>query len=224
MTFKLPSLKRNSNANKPLVCHDLPLFQWGNLREKEEAIGRGSFGLTFVARNGHGEKVAIKKLLSEDDRGKSRFIKEEKIIHGINSEHIVKFKAACMESCAMMCEYLVFDFASFGGSFNVSSLHRLLQHLHINGATDQFPLQKRLPWNRQPGLHTCITWKVMKMHTSLSESIKLSILIDCPLFFPKTKGFIAMLTSVMVSDDFPSFRLLEFGCFFPIPPFHDFIF
>ena len=71
MTFKLPSLNRNSNANKSLVCHDLPLFQWGNLREKEEAIGRGSFGLTFVARNGHGEKVAIKKLLSEDDQGKS---------------------------------------------------------------------------------------------------------------------------------------------------------
>ena len=55
MTFKLPSLKGKSNADKPLVCHGLTLFQWGNLREKEEPIGRGSFGLVFVARNGHGE-------------------------------------------------------------------------------------------------------------------------------------------------------------------------
>ena len=47
--------------------HGLPLFQWGNLREKEDPIGRGTFGLVFVARNGHGEKVVIKKLLSEDD-------------------------------------------------------------------------------------------------------------------------------------------------------------
>ena len=58
MTFKLPSLKGKSNADKCLVCHGLPLFQWGNLRDKEP-IGRGSFGLVFVARNKHGEKVVI---------------------------------------------------------------------------------------------------------------------------------------------------------------------
>ena len=133
--FKLPSpVKGKSNANKSLLCHGLPLFQWGNLREKEEVIGRGSFGLVFVARNGHGEKVVIKKLLSEDDQEKRLFIKEVKILHGVNSEHIVKFKAACMEPYAMMLEYLFFDFASFGGSIIVSSLNRLLQHLHMNGA------------------------------------------------------------------------------------------
>ena len=48
-----------------------------------------------------------------------------------DSEHIVKFKAACMEPCAIMLEYLFFDFAPFGGSGIVSSLDRLLQHLHI---------------------------------------------------------------------------------------------
>ena len=133
--FKLPSpVKGKSNANKSLLCHGLPLFQWGNLREKEEVIGRGSFGLVFVARNGHGEKVVIKKLLSEDDQEKRLFIKEVKILHGVYSEHIVKFKAACMEPYAMMLEYLFFDFASFGGSIIVSSLNRLLQHLHMNRA------------------------------------------------------------------------------------------
>ena len=72
MTFKLPSLKGKFNADKSLVCYGLPPFQWANLRES------GSFGLVFVARNGHGEKVVIKKLLSEDDQAKRLFIKEAK--------------------------------------------------------------------------------------------------------------------------------------------------
>ena len=67
MTFKLPSLKGKSYADKSLACHGLPLFQWGNLRGKEDSIGRRTFGLVFVTRNGHGEKVVIRKLLSEDD-------------------------------------------------------------------------------------------------------------------------------------------------------------
>ena len=152
MTFKLPSLKGKSNADKSLVSHGLPLFQWGNLQEKEEPIGRGSFGLVFVARNGHGEKVVIKKLLSEDDQEKRLFIKEAKILHGIDSEHIVKFKAACMEPCAIMLEYLFFDFAPFGGSAIVSSLDRLLQHLHMNEAIDQFPFQEKIALETAAGL------------------------------------------------------------------------
>ena len=152
MTFKLPSLKGKSYADKSLACHGLPLFQWGNLREKEEPIGRGSFGLVFVARNGHGEKVVIKKLLSDDDQEKRLFIKEAKILHGIDSEHIVKFKAACMEPCAIMLEYLFFDFAPFGGSGIVSSLDRLLQHLHMNEAIDQFPFQEKIALETAAGL------------------------------------------------------------------------
>ena len=152
MTFKLPSLKGKSNADKSLVCHGLPLFQWGNLRDKEEPIGRGSFGLVFLARTRHGEKVVIKKLLSEDDQEKRLFIKEAKILHGIDNQHIVKFKAACMEPCAMMLEYLFFDFAPFSGSEIVSSLDRLLQHLHINEAIDQFPFQEKIALETAAGL------------------------------------------------------------------------
>ena len=49
-----------------------------------------------------------------------------------------------MEPCAVMFEYLFFDFAFFGGSFNVSSLDRLPQHLQIDKTIDQFPLQKKI--------------------------------------------------------------------------------
>ena len=44
----------------------------------------------------------------------------------------------------MMREYLFFDFLSFGGSVIVSSLGRLLQHLHMNGEIDQFPVQEKI--------------------------------------------------------------------------------
>ena len=67
MAFKLTSLKGRVNSNRSLVSHGLPLFDWIQLQGKEEAIGRGSFGLVFVAR-AKGEKVVVKKLLSETSR------------------------------------------------------------------------------------------------------------------------------------------------------------
>ena len=67
MAFKLTSLKGRVNSNRSLVSHGLPLFDWIQLQGKEEEIGRGSFGLVFVAR-AKGEKVVVKKLLSETSR------------------------------------------------------------------------------------------------------------------------------------------------------------
>ena len=72
------------------------------------------------------EKVLINKQLGEDEKEKRLFLKEAKILHGIKSEDNVKFKAVCMEPCAMMLEYLFFDFAPFGGSEIVSSLDQFL--------------------------------------------------------------------------------------------------
>ena len=72
------------------------------------------------------EKVVIKKLLGEDEKEKSLFLKEAKILHVIKSEHKVKFKAVGMEPFATMLEYLFFDFAPFGGSEVVSSLDQFL--------------------------------------------------------------------------------------------------
>ena len=51
--------------------------------------------MVFVARN-NSEKVVIKKLVGEDEKEKRLFLKEAKILYGIQSEHIVKFKAVCM--------------------------------------------------------------------------------------------------------------------------------
>ena len=125
MAFKLPFLKGKCYSDGSLNCHSLPLFAWEQLRDKEEAIGRGSCDLVFVARNNF-QKVVIKKLLGEDEKEKSLFLKEAKILHVIKSEHKVKFKAVCMELFATMLEYLFFDFAPFGGSEVVSSLDQFL--------------------------------------------------------------------------------------------------
>ena len=72
--------------------------------KKRLSVGRGSHGLVFVARN-NSEKVVIKKLLGGDENKKLLFPKEAKILHGIKSEHKVKFKAVCMELFATMLEY-----------------------------------------------------------------------------------------------------------------------
>ena len=101
----------------------------------------------------HGEKVVIKKLPSVDDQKKRLYIKKQKFFTDvINSEHIVKLKAVCMQSCAMMLEYLFFDFASFGGSVTVGSLDRLLQHLGMNDAIDKFLLQEKIAQETAAGL------------------------------------------------------------------------
>ena len=67
MALKLPSLTGRRNSNRSLVSHGLPLLDWIQLQNKEEVIGHGTFGLTFVAR-ANAEKVVVKELLSEDDQ------------------------------------------------------------------------------------------------------------------------------------------------------------
>ena len=95
MAFKLPSLRGKCNSDKSQVCLGLPLFEWEKLRDKEDAIGRGSFGLVFVPRT-NSEKVVIKKLVSEDDQEKRLFMKRSKKRFMGLSEHIFKFTESCM--------------------------------------------------------------------------------------------------------------------------------
>lgn len=67
MTFNFPSLRGRVIPTPLEIDPGLPLFRWSDLHEKEEPIGRGTFGLVFVARRGS-EKVVVKKLLGDDDQ------------------------------------------------------------------------------------------------------------------------------------------------------------
>ena len=152
MAFKLPSLNGRVSSDKSLNREGLPLFDWHHLKDKEDAIGRGSFGLVFVATAANNEKVVIKKLISDEDHEKRLFLKEAKILQGVRSEHVVKFKAACLEPCAMMLEYLCFDFAPFGVSKKVSSLDKFLEFIHVNAAVEQFSFQEKIARDTATGL------------------------------------------------------------------------
>ena len=91
MVFKLLFLKGKYNSDGSLDCHSLPLFAWEQLRDKEEAIGRGSCGLVFVARN-NSEKVVIKKLLGEDEKEKRLFSKKQKYSMGFKVSILLSLK------------------------------------------------------------------------------------------------------------------------------------
>ena len=91
MAFKLPFLKGKCNSDGSLDCHGLPLFEWKQLRDKEEAIGRGSYGLVFVEKNSP-EKVVIKKLLGEDEKEKRLFSKKQKYSMGFKVSILLSLK------------------------------------------------------------------------------------------------------------------------------------
>ena len=80
-----------SNASKSLSG----LSRFSSISKREFAGKKGYwlqiswFG--FFARNGHGEKVVLKMLLSEDDQEKCVFYQRSKILRGMNSKHIVNF-------------------------------------------------------------------------------------------------------------------------------------
>lgn len=119
--FKLPFLKGKYNSDGSLDCHGLPFNLHGNSCKTKKRLPVKD----PMARN-NSEKVVIKKLLGGDENKKLLFPKEAKILHGIKSEHKVKFKAVCMELFATMLEYLFFDFTPFGSSEIVSSLDQFL--------------------------------------------------------------------------------------------------
>ena len=113
MAFKLPSLEKSKPNPLPSVLGDnFPLFSWNELFEKEDPIGRGSFGSVFVAKRGNqkGEKVVVKKLLNEENYEQRLFLKEASILQKIKHDHVVQLIAACVKPCAIMLEYVYFDF------------------------------------------------------------------------------------------------------------------
>ena len=96
-----------SNASKSLS--GLSRFSSISKREfagKKEAIGCRSLGLDFFARNGHGEKVVLKMLLSEDDQEKCVFYQRSKILRGMNSKHIVNFNPLTPGAFCQRCVIL----------------------------------------------------------------------------------------------------------------------
>ena len=71
-------------------------------------------------------------------------MKEATIVRGIKNEHVVRLKAACLNLCAVMLEYVYFDFTPFGGSERVSNLYDFLLLTESRAVIQQFPFHYRL--------------------------------------------------------------------------------
>ena len=119
MAFKVPSIP----YIKPRTFDysGLPLFSHSKFCNKEE-IGRGSFGAVFSADNECGQKIVIKKMLSQDLEDRKTFIKEARILQSLRHSNIVEFKGICMNPLALVLEFMSFDFRPFGGDTCVSNL------------------------------------------------------------------------------------------------------
>ena len=98
----------------------LPEFKWSDLGE-QDVVGQDSFGAVFVtkyakdlARNS-GESVVVNKFIDA-------FTKEARLLHDLDPDNIVKFKAVCHEPVAVILEYVYSDLSVFGGEGKVSSL------------------------------------------------------------------------------------------------------
>ncbi|XP_028405812.1 probable serine/threonine-protein kinase DDB_G0278665 [Dendronephthya gigantea] len=123
MAFKLPSIRvlpRKLNCN-------LPTFDYKELRSME-FIGQGGFGFVYKAHY-RKETVVVKKNAGESREDEDVFLKEAKLIHSFRHENIVGFKGFCHSPCAMLLEYVYFDFSPFGDSKVISNLGDFLNHM-----------------------------------------------------------------------------------------------
>jgi serine/threonine protein kinase len=135
--------QHSCNSLKVILGERFPLFDWKELTEFGESIGRGSFGAVFLAKYKQ-ENVVIKKLISDEDNDKKLFMKEARVLRRLEGEHIVQMKAACVDPCAIMLEYIYFDFTHFGSDFKVSSLDAFLKFIDKNKSVNDFQVHNKI--------------------------------------------------------------------------------
>ena len=111
MAFKIPCFSRKN----PPESNHLPGFRYADLQHLE-IIGQGSFSAVFTARLGveddQSDTVVVKKLLGGCDE--KEFMKEAWMLHQIRHQNVVRFKWFCPNPCAIMLEFVYFDFSPFG--------------------------------------------------------------------------------------------------------------
>ena len=75
------------SAMQTLVFHGLPLFQWRNMREKEEAIGHMSFDLDFLPGMGIATKLCYRSYQVRTIRGSVYLSKNQNFIMAIKQTY-----------------------------------------------------------------------------------------------------------------------------------------
>ena len=124
------------------ITSDLLSFDYEDIAD-EKPIAKGGFGFVYKA-NYKNTTVVIKKIASESSSDEDLFLKEAKFINSLRHVKIVGFMGLCTLPCAIMLEYVAFDFSRFGHS-RLSFLNYMDQidgfenksHRHVWGNTLQ---------------------------------------------------------------------------------------
>ena len=108
------------------VAQDLPSFEYEKVENKEQ-IGNGSYGL--VCKGKYKNEIAVtKKLHGKSADDEKCFIKEARLMFSLKHDNIVCFKAFSCSPCAILMEYLCFDFSIFELPKQLSSLVDFLNY------------------------------------------------------------------------------------------------
>ena len=129
--FRLPVV--SSLRVQPAALHVLPSFEFCNIHNKE-FLGNGRYGLVYKANHktaggNQNVDVVVKQMLSESSEDVVCFAKEAKLLFSIGHKNVVSFLGYCPQPCAIMVEYVFFDFKPFGVDKKVNSLLDLLNYL-----------------------------------------------------------------------------------------------
>ena len=100
--FAIPKIKAKNRPSSTLVS-DIVQFKWEDVSKKEE-IDRGSFGAVYLTEFNN-VPVVVKKLHGRDEDSSKEFTKESKLLKSLQHEKVVKLKAICTNSNAMMLEF-----------------------------------------------------------------------------------------------------------------------
>ena len=125
-----------------------------NYNDVEEIgiVGRGSFGVVLKIKHrspvNDEEAGCYQKLVDSDDNSYDQeFVKDARILHSIQQENIMRFKAFCQRPCAIILEYFHFYFAVFSDDCNklLHSLREFLAFVDSQQVLENTETSRRLP-------------------------------------------------------------------------------
>ena len=130
---------------------NVQIVQWNDFNVIE-VLGRGQFG--EVSKIKYKENIlSVKRLLSQSEEDRNGFLKEANIMAVLNHQNVVQLKGVCPERCAILMEFMSFDFTLFGGQETVSNLADFLHYINRIDMVKTFDFMQNISVQVASGLH-----------------------------------------------------------------------
>ena len=124
MAFKLPTLRDLPRQ----ITSDLLSFDYEDITD-EKPIAKGGFGFVYKATTIKIKRSSSRRLQANRQAMKICFLKEAKLINSLRHVNVVGFMGLCTLPCAIMLEYVAFDFSRFGHSKLSTNLGDFLNYI-----------------------------------------------------------------------------------------------